>query len=291
MFFSCFAEGTYSSMVGNRFRPNHIELDVYRVALAFMRSIPPLSERAGEIRFWYHNRPPESLQSIQSTFLWGVSKVQGADPDRGLPYLAAEERERILAPGVRWLGMITEQEAELATGRAALLDHGVNFRPVSHHVIMAGDYTAYLDVLEILSTPPSSLTFGAPVINVTSTMPIEVNVYGNQMGKVTTTGGVVRFAPADAADHVAYPFVKVAPLTSTVWARVVVESPDAAPQSCRLLLQDQDFRSLASLGCSSATEYFRVPATTQTLRVNMNDSKLEAFTVPSKIVVALADTK
>src|SRR4030095_14455700 len=95
------------------------ELCVYLFALQFIRSVPAIAEKAGAIRFWYHNRPPGSLQSIQSTYLWGYSKVQGGDADRGLPYLGMPEVTRILEPGVKLLGLLAGEEAELPRARTA----------------------------------------------------------------------------------------------------------------------------------------------------------------------------
>lgn len=290
MFYSSFARGTHAAMVVGRVRNERAELDVYRVALQFIRDIPPLSQRGGAIKFWYHNRPTGSLQSIQSTHLGAASKVQGDNPDRGLPHLGAPELARVLEPGVKWLGILAEQEADLMTGRAALFEHGIDARPISRRVLTSGSYTVHLELLEVSLAVPPGLTFGRPLIDVTDRTPFEVNVYGSKRGQVTTAGTRVIFTPADTLDHLASPFVTVLPGSGS-WARVVVESPDFATRSCVLLVQDQDFNSLAILDCASARQHFKVPATTRAIRVVLADPKTVAFVLPRKIEVTLAEAR
>jgi hypothetical protein len=290
MFYSSFARGEYAGMVGNRLRPNHVELDVYRIALQFIREIPPLSQRAGVTKFWYHNGP-RSLQSIQSTYLWGFSKVQGDDPTDGLPNLGTRELATLGEPGVKWLGILAEQEADVTAGRAALLENGIDTHPVSHRVLTAGGHTIHLEVFEITRRAPANLTFSTPIIDVTDRELTDVNVYGTQKGRLVTDRSAVTFVPADERDHVASPFVTIAPLIGDSWVRVRVVSTDTALKPCRLLVQDQEFNSLATLGCQPATEYAKVPAATQKIRVNLTVETLSPFVLPSRIEVALADRK
>jgi hypothetical protein len=292
MVYSSFAtRGDYASMVNSRLRPNRAELDVYRVALQFIRSVPAIAEKAGAIRFWYHNRPPGSLQSIQSTYLWGYSKVQGGDADRGLPYLGMPEVTRILEPGVKWLGLLAEEESELPRARTALLEQGISGETVSHRVLTAGDYTVYLDLIEVARTSPLGVSYGIPIIVVTDHTPLQVNVYGTPKGQVTTNGNRVTFIPTDERDHVASPFAEISPLSGDSWARVVVDWPDKTVPSCQLIIQDEDFNPLDTLGCSSTTRYVKVPATTQKLRVNLTDPDRREFVLPRRIEVALAEQK
>ena len=279
MFYSSFAWGPHANMVSNRLRPNRVELDVYRVALEFIRNVPPIAERPGVIRFWYPNGPTGSLQGIQSTYLWGYSKVQGEDPDRGLPYLGTSEVKSILEPDVKWLGMLAEEESQLTLGREALREHDISGRTVSHRVLTAGDYTMYFELLEILREAPRGVTYDAPIIAVTDRTPPEVNVYGAPRGQLATDGARVTFTPTDIRDHVAYPFVALAPRTSDSWARVIVESSATTLPTCLLTVQVDNFEELATLGCASTTKYLKVPATRAGFESTLTD--LEATLRPA----------
>jgi hypothetical protein len=281
--------GHYAIMVSDRSGPSSLELDVYRVALELIRSIPALSERAGILRFWYHNGPPESLQSIQSTYLWGFSKIQREDPDRGLPYLGPSERARITEPGVRWLALLADQESQLASARAALVEHGIVGHTVNQRVMTSGGYTAYLDVLEIDRVAPPDATFGSPVIDITDPATLNINVYGSRAGHVTADSDSAVFMPDDERDHLASPFVDISPLVGKTFVRVIVDWPGQTKPSCQLILQNQDFDPLQSFPCASATQYIEIPATTRKMRINLTDPKRLAFVLPRRIEVAVAE--
>ena len=147
-FFSSFSAPLYSGEVNSRVHPNRVEMDVYRVALQFIDAIPRAPQRPGTIRFWYSNEPPSnSMQSIQSTYLWGYSKVQGQG--RGLPYLEASELEIVRHPDVKWLGLLAEEESQLAVGRAALLRNGIQHVVVDRRTMTAGAYTLHFELLQL----------------------------------------------------------------------------------------------------------------------------------------------
>jgi len=136
----------YRTAVNSRVSPSSLQMDVYRVALDFMKAVPPLAERPGEILFWYSNRPPRNpMQSIQSTYLWGYSKLQGDGP--GLPALEPRELKTILEPRVKWLGLLAEREEQLAEARAKLVQNDVAFDSVGRKAISHGTYTLYVEFL------------------------------------------------------------------------------------------------------------------------------------------------
>jgi hypothetical protein len=149
MFFSSFATSPYLDMVSSRVDPRGAEMDVYRVALEFVTSVPVAADTPGTMLFWYPNRPGSSLNSIQSTHLWGYSKLQGSEVGRGLPHLGAREIERLQGPGVRWLGMLADDEARLDRGRDALVQHGITWRLVRRRALTAGRHTVYFELLEL----------------------------------------------------------------------------------------------------------------------------------------------
>ena len=123
-------------------------MDVYQVALEFMRAVSPLSERPGEARFSYSNQPPSNaMQSIQSTYSWGYSKVQGDGP--GMPVLKQAELNALREPGLKWLVLLAEKEEQLAEGRATLTQNDIQNSIVARRVLSHGAHTLYVEFLDL----------------------------------------------------------------------------------------------------------------------------------------------
>jgi hypothetical protein len=132
----------------------NVEMDVYRVALQFMQVVPKVAERPGGIWFWYNNRVGNSINSIQSTYLWGYSKVNTDPPeDSGLPHLGEPQLKVLRDPQVRYLGLLCETEEELARGLAALTQKAIEYKTEDYHVLASGDYRMYYQLVELMHGP------------------------------------------------------------------------------------------------------------------------------------------
>jgi hypothetical protein len=139
----------YANTVNSRRHPAGLEMDVYRVALQFIDSVPRMREQPGIIRFWYSNLPAgNSMQSIQSTYLWGRSKVQ-PEGGAGLPELSDADLRLLHNPRLKWLTLLAEKQEQLAESRAALLRTGIQHSSVARRVLMHGRYTLHLELLDI----------------------------------------------------------------------------------------------------------------------------------------------
>lgn len=146
--FSGFVHTQYLAAVDSRLRPQHSEEDVYQVALQFMRAVPRLSERPGLIRFWYSDETPfNRMWSIQSTFLWGYSRLHAEG--RGLPDLGEEELALVRAPDLKWLTLLAESREQIELARAALTANGVRYQTSMQRVLSAGDYRLYVELLDL----------------------------------------------------------------------------------------------------------------------------------------------
>jgi hypothetical protein len=154
LFASSFSARPYPEVTSSRWNPDRVETDVYRTALLFMATIPTLKERPGEIRFWYDAADGGgALNSIQSTYLWGYSKLQGIGIGRDMPYLGPEEIERLRSPGLKWVGLLATNEARLMRGRTALLDNGVQHHTIERHMLNSGSVTIYIELLDLQKGP------------------------------------------------------------------------------------------------------------------------------------------
>jgi hypothetical protein len=149
----CFFSGglsNYAAMIRTGPSTNNVEMDVYRVALQFMRVVPKMAEHPGGILFWYNNRVGNSINSIQSTYLWGYSKINASPPDDpGLPHLGELQLRLLSDPQVRYLGLLGESEEELSQGLAALTKEAIEFKPEDHRVLASGDYRMYYQLVEL----------------------------------------------------------------------------------------------------------------------------------------------
>ena len=149
MFVSCFARPMYASMINSRTNPTNLEMNVYRLALQLMKAVPPTSEHPGAIRFWYSNIPPRNaMQSIQSTYLWGYSKVQG--DDEGLPHLGPAEMDLIRMRDVTGLILLAENPNDVPRGREALRQKGVDFTVVDDRILTAESVRLYFERLALV---------------------------------------------------------------------------------------------------------------------------------------------
>ena len=152
MFWSSFFQPRYAAMVNSWERPEQRERAVYNVALQFMEAVRTSTGGRGSIRFWYSNEPRgNSMQSVQSMFLWGYSRVQG--DGAGLPSLEPQELALITAPEVSWLALMAERPQQLQEAREVLGARGVAFQPVALRVFASGDYRVYFQLLRLQKSP------------------------------------------------------------------------------------------------------------------------------------------
>ncbi len=144
----------YSTLIRNRKTTDTTEMDVYRVALQFVRAVPKLAEHPGVIRFWYNNRIGNPINSVQSTYLWGYSKVNMNPPeDPGLPHLGEAQLQILRDPQVRYLGLLCESKEEVSQALAALTQEAIEFSAADLQLLTSGDYRVYFELLELTQSP------------------------------------------------------------------------------------------------------------------------------------------
>ena len=124
------------------------DLDVYRVALQLIDRVPRWSANPGAVGFWYSSEPADSpIRSIQSTYLFGHSRVQGQE--RGLPSLEAADIERLGRMRLKWLVLLAETDDQLAAGRESLSRIGIEHKGVERRLLHSGTYAVYFELLEL----------------------------------------------------------------------------------------------------------------------------------------------
>jgi hypothetical protein len=145
---------SYGGMIRNGPAAANMEMDVYRVALQFVGAVPKQAEHPGLIRFWYNNRVGNSINSVQSTYLWGYSKLNASPPaDPGLPHLGEFQLQSLQNPELRYLVLLCESREECSQGLAALTQAGVVFKPEDDRILASGHYRIYYQLVELVHGP------------------------------------------------------------------------------------------------------------------------------------------
>jgi hypothetical protein len=147
MLFSSFSTPVYARMIDSRVRTTPNEMDIYRVALQLIESVPRWSSDPGAVGFWYNETAESAIPSIQSTYLWQFSKVQGEG--RGLPHLEAADLERLARMRVRWLVLLSETEGPLVLARETLRRLDIEHKQIGSRVLSSGTYALHFDLLEL----------------------------------------------------------------------------------------------------------------------------------------------
>jgi hypothetical protein len=147
----------YRSAIHFRGEAAYPELDVYRVSLQLMHKIPRYSE-SGTVLFWYKNKGADDINSVQSTYLWGYSRLNTTRmDDPGMPSLSGEQI-RVLG-GARSVVLLGDSREEISRGLESLSSHGVAHGEARSEVLASGGYRLYLAMVP-LGSPGSGP--GAP---------------------------------------------------------------------------------------------------------------------------------
>ncbi len=118
-----YLQGTYSAIHNANDDVVTTEKDVYAGAINLIdivKKYAPIDY--GPVGFWYENEwPTSSLNSIQSTFLWGYSRIHSPDPDLdkiGMPSMTDVTRENIFK--YRFLVLMSEKKEVVDSGFKAI---------------------------------------------------------------------------------------------------------------------------------------------------------------------------
>ena len=82
------------------------ERDLYRVTLAFLKEVPKLRDGPGNVLFWYTSRPNSIINSVQASYLWGLSNL--GQLGTGMPHLATFQLTQLRHPDLRYLAILAE---------------------------------------------------------------------------------------------------------------------------------------------------------------------------------------
>ena len=131
------------------------ERDTYRVALQLIKEAPKLSDGPGRLVFWYSSRTNNPINSIQSTFLWGDSKMNQYGPaGLGMPDLGSFQMIQLRNYDVRYLVILGETPEEVQTALQAITRAKVGYDLLATRDLHSGRLHVYYQLIELTTRPP-----------------------------------------------------------------------------------------------------------------------------------------
>jgi hypothetical protein len=137
----------YCQIIQSRASSDTSENDVYRVALQLIKVMPNFSKTPKGLFFLYDTHRP-SLNSVQSTYLWGYSLLQ-YDPSVSNGNRMNPDFLDTFKFSDRYLCVLGEQPNEVATEVEDLRTHGVPFKELETRMLESGKYRIYYKLLDV----------------------------------------------------------------------------------------------------------------------------------------------
>jgi hypothetical protein len=131
------------------------EIIVYRVALQLIKEAPKLSDGPGRLIFWYNDREQNPIRSVQSTFLWSISKMNQSPPEGlGMPNLGPFQMLQLRNYDVRYLVLLGERPEEVQAGLQAITRAKVGYDLLATRDLHSGTFHVYFQLIELTTRPP-----------------------------------------------------------------------------------------------------------------------------------------
>jgi hypothetical protein len=124
-------------------------LDIYELSTALIDAMPTWEQDPGHLVFWY----PRSglIDSLQSTYLWRATTVQASLP--GMPGLDGRQKAKLMDRTPRHLVLLAERPEDIAAGRRALDELGMDPVEVLSRELQVGDAVIHLAQLTFPAEP------------------------------------------------------------------------------------------------------------------------------------------
>jgi hypothetical protein len=123
-----------------------MEIEAYRLAVGLIDAMPRVRQDGKPIFFWYPNRDP-LINSLQSTFLWGYSRLHSTDRSTlGMPRLTPADMQKLTVSGQPWLVLVDRSKEGIAAGTRALRESGFVLNESRHSSLCSGGLCVELSV-------------------------------------------------------------------------------------------------------------------------------------------------
>jgi hypothetical protein len=277
-----------------------------RLAYQFIEVMPKFASDPQRLLFWYPRTKPGgvSLDSLQSTYLWGYSRLH-APFDGGFPKIGPNERATLTSGEAFYLALLASNADQLLAGREALTGEGVEFSSVFEKSLCVESACVVVELLAIHGMRRYWLSGGPDAVPARTMLSandpssviksLAANLYGANDRKaraLTVEDGRFVFTPTDRLDHLATPFFSVGerPEGIVLGVRLTTQSPRNAAGACRMIVQTAQYVNLATLPCRRvATESHVaevvVPRDVKTFRVYFVSQNGRPSDMPSSLRV------
>jgi hypothetical protein len=127
-------------------------IDSYRASVRLMKSLPRFEENGEQLLFWYRNNS-RIINSLQSTYLWGYSRLSSADNQTpGFPEIRDVEVTRLKSEAPLSLVLLSEDPADFSKARSILLKQDIVFNVKNDVSLCEGSVCVYASILSIQPT-------------------------------------------------------------------------------------------------------------------------------------------
>lgn len=143
----CFLAAPHDHYGAFKWGDPQTEWNVYRAALRLQKLVDQYPSRQGATGFWYRNRSRTQLDSVQSMYLWGYTRIaSGAGSGTGMPEMTADELTR--AKQFRYLCVMGESRNEVERGVDALRRLGMQVRVLQSAQYKHAEYETHFVMVE-----------------------------------------------------------------------------------------------------------------------------------------------
>lgn len=252
------------------------EIDAYRIALRLMEEMPRMQDDGEPLLFWYKN-DSRLLNSIQSIYVWGYSRLSSADgKEKGFPILSDVEKKRLKSEAPVWLVLLSEDMQRLEEGINSLSENKIKIERHKQRSLCEKNTCIYLEILSIrpqeASVSLSALSVDQSVTlyqggeddwqqNIYSTVPNLLRRLGklmpNQLNPpslLSNTENGLLFKTSVPADHIATPFIDVIARNKRGSPLFVFSGEgmiNVGEARCRATIQDEKYNTLYRSKCSN----------------------------------------
>ena len=139
-----------------------LEWDVFRGALFLQKVVGANVPTDRPIGFWYANTASvKELDSVQSMYLWGYSRLAPFGTDRGMPYIDDAIKTAIMNDSV--VALLGVSEDELDRGVAALASANIPHHEFMRTAFKGKTWGYSIALVDIGAAPPSAVVSSAVV--------------------------------------------------------------------------------------------------------------------------------
>jgi hypothetical protein len=121
--------------------------DLFKLGLGLLDAVPSFRDSPSRLLFWYPNADT-AIHSIQSSYLWGYSRLSGDPLEPGMPFLSAGDLTRLRKSTDAVLVLLARDESDIERGISTLAQAGTQLVEQRRNTLCAGTICLRVRVLK-----------------------------------------------------------------------------------------------------------------------------------------------